>query len=240
MKKIILIFLLCIFNLILNAQTPYEDTAHWELKIHDNFSNLCDTLWEKVHDFSWGLECYSDDKTVLSNNTLNLTCDSNANYNPEDTLSKPFVSGGIWSLNKRTYSYGYFEIETKMPPRSKGYWGGFWLHAGGGECSSSCNPFLDAQVWHELDIFEPYGCPSQYPYYFPSTARKTESECCSRLLSKYNYLNTYLDLGFNKIATIWMPKEAIIYVNDVISVDLRDDYKYNYVPSIPMYLFITF
>lgn len=240
MKKIILIFLLCIFNLILNAQTPYEDTAHWELKIHDNFSNLCDTLWEKVHDFSWGLECYSDDKTVLSNNTLNLTCDSNANYNPEDTLSKPFVSGGIWSLNKRTYSYGYFEIETKMPPRSKGYWGGFWLHAGGGECSSSCNPFLDAQVWHELDIFEPYGCPSQYPYYFPSTARKTESECCSRLLSKYNYLNTYLDLGFNRIAAIWMPKEAIIYVNDVITVDLRDDYKYNYVPSIPMYLFITF
>ncbi|MBP1645552.1 MAG: hypothetical protein H6Q16_1127 [Bacteroidetes bacterium] len=240
MKKIILIYLLCTFNLLLHAQTPYEDTTHWKLIIDDDFSSLRDTLWEKVHDMSWGLECYSNDKTVLSNNTLNLTCDINPNYDPEDTLSKPYVSGGIWSLNKRPYSYGYFEIETKMPPRSRGYWGGFWLHAGAVECDSPCNDFYDNQVWHELDIFEPYGCPSENPNNFPSSARKTEIECCSRILSKNNNLNTYLDLGFNKIAAIWMPKEAIIYVNGVETVDLRDDYKYNYVPSIPMYLYITF
>lgn len=132
-RRFVLCSIMLLFYVASIAQTPYEDTKHWDDPIvSDNFSSFNNNLWEKVHDMSWGLECYSNEKTIVSNNTLNLTCDINPNYNPNDDNSRPYVSGGIWSKNKRAYSYGYFEIETKMPPRSRGYWGGFWLHAGDG------------------------------------------------------------------------------------------------------------
>lgn len=236
-RRFVLCSIMLLFYITSIAQNPYEDTTHWELIIHDTFSSLRDTLWEKVHDMSWGLECYSDEKTVLSNNTLNLTCDINPNYNPDDNQSRPYVSGGIWSLNKHAYSYGYFEIETKMPPRSRGYWGGFWLHAGGGY---DCPTMGEAKVWHEFDIFEPYGCASEDANHFSYGAKKTEIECVSNQKCGEAYLNTYLDEGFNKIAAIWLPKEASIIVNDIYKTKINDDYDTNYIPSIPMYLNITF
>jgi len=249
MKKITLICILCFSAYIVKAQTPNEDLAHWQLVIYDNFSSFNDHLWGKVRNMTWGSESFSDNNTTISNNTLNLTCDINPNYNPNDPASKKYVSGGIGTIfctrnPHPAFSYGYFEIETKMPPRSRGYWGGFWMHAGSGACDlfECCDTSLggDAQDWHELDIFEPNGVAAETPNHFPSSVRETESPCCSRKANRDAYLNTFLDEGFNKIAATWMPKEAKIYVNDTEVVSLSDDYKYNYVPTVPMYLYLTF
>lgn len=238
-KRFVLCGIMLIFYIVSIAQTPHEDTKHWNLIISDDFSSFNNTLWEKVHDMSWGLECYSDDKTVISNNTLNLTCERNPDFDILDDESKPFVSGGIWSLNRHAYSYGYFEIRTKMPPRSMGYWGGFWLHCGGGE-ENYCPDPNETQIWHEFDIFEPYGCESALPFQFSCGVRKTNMECFSFADWGLAPANTFLDEGFNTIAGMWVPKEASVIVNNKFVKKYNDGYVKNYVPSIPMFLYITF
>ena len=218
-KRYCLLILALLFmqSSIVCSQTPTEDPNHYELDTQDNFNSFNSTLWNSVPNNTWGQETYSANNVTASNGVLTLKCEK---------IGNNYVSGGIETVNKKDFSYGYFEIESKtLTSGNKGPWGGFWIHSGSGGA-------------RELDIFEPNGLDNYYgnqyhiglgidsQYQNDTTWHNTTIQVSQNMSSDYH-----------KYAVIWTPK-YVQYLFD--GEPVYEVVNPKYIPSNPMYVFLTF
>lgn len=197
------------------AQTPSEDPNHYILDTQDNFNSFNSSLWNSVPNNTWGLETYSASNVTASGGILTLKCEK---------IGSNYISGGIETVNKKAFSYGYFEIESKLPASgTRGPWGGFWMHTGEGG-------------WDEIDVLEPNGCDCELGTQFHSGISATHNGNHTGTASLYTgYPN--LSANFHKYAVIWTPKYVkVLYDNTSVYEVVVPEY----IPTHPMFVFLTF
>jgi len=219
MKKEFILFILLLLGFSIKSQTPGEDPKHYVLDTYDNFTSFNSSLWNRVPYMEWGQEIYSANNVTVSGGVLTLTCNKVGNN---------YVSGGIETVNKKYFSYGYFEIEIKTPASgNKGPWGGFWLHTGAGG-------------WDEIDVFEPNG----YDIYLGTQFHSGISATHNGIHSIWgdglnNFYSGFSDLStsFNKFALIWTPSYVKVLFNGSALYEILEP---KYVPSHKMAMFLTF
>ncbi|WP_300663715.1 glycoside hydrolase family 16 protein [Fluviicola sp.] len=217
MTKYILFILIvlssCQFSI--NAQTPVEDPAHYVIDTQDGFTSFNSSLWNIVPNNTWGLETYSAANVNASAGTLTLKCEK---------IGNNYISGGIETVGKKSFSYGYFEIESKTPTSgNKGPWGGFWMHTGEGG-------------WDEIDVFEPNGDDTYLGTQFHSGTSATHNAAWNGTAKVYTGFPN-LSASFNKYALIWTPKYVKVLVNNNLVYEVVDS---KYIPTHPMFVFLTF
>ncbi|MDL2227925.1 glycoside hydrolase family 16 protein [Odoribacter sp. OttesenSCG-928-L07] len=217
--KVLLLPSLLVLSFLIKAQTPNEDLEHYVLDTYDNFNTFNSNLWNRVPYMTWGLETYNANNVTASGGVLTLKCEK---------IGNNYISGGIETANKKTFSYGYFEIEIKTPASgNKGPWGGFWMHTGEGG-------------WDEIDVFEPNGNDNYLGTQFHSGISATHNGI-HRLSSEThpNHFTGYPDLSanFHKFAVIWTPKYVNVLFNGTSVYEIVEP---EYIPSHPMVLFLTF
>lgn len=158
-----------------------------------------------------GLETYDSTKVTATGGVLTLECEK---------VGSSYISGGIETVNTKAFSYGYFEIESKLPSSgTRGPWGGFWMHVTG------CN---------EIDVLEPNGCDCELGTQFHSGSFNPNP--CENSADIYDGFND-LSQSYNKYAVIWTPKYVKVLFNDEFVWETDDP---DFVPNNPMYVFLTF
>jgi beta-glucanase (GH16 family) len=214
-KKILILIFICV-GFIAKSQTPSEDPNHYILDTEDNFNFFNYNLWgSKTPNNTWGLETYDASKVTASGGVLTLECEKVGNN---------YISGGIETVSTKAFSYGYFEIESKLPLSGiRGPWGGFWMHTGEGG-------------WDEIDVLEPNGCDCELGTQFHSGVFATHGGTTRSYAKIYDGFPN-LSNNYNKYALIWTPKYVQVLVNDEILYEIVDPL---YVPSHPMFVFLTF
>ncbi|NOU17137.1 MAG: family 16 glycosylhydrolase [Bacteroidales bacterium] len=213
--KQILIFLLIIISNIVKSQTPDND-PHFVLDTYDNFNSLNSSLWNSVPNGTWGLETFNANNVTATGGVLTLKCEKiNGNY----------ISGGIETVNKKTFSYGYYEIYSQIP-KGMGYWGGFWFHMGSSTCAR-----------HEIDVLEPNGCDCSIGTQFHCGLGNYNTSCYGGFLAETVTGLNDLTLDYNKYSLQWTPSLVKISVNDNLVKEFSDP---KIVSDNPMYMFLTF
>lgn len=212
--KILIFILLSFWCLILKSQTPSEDPNHYTLDTEDNFNSFNYGLWgDKLPNGTWGLETYDSSKVTATGGVLTLRCDK---------VGSNYISGGIETVNIKSFSYGYFEIESQLPESgTRGPWGGFWMHSSG---------------QHEIDVLEPNGCDCEVGTQFHSGAFKPNTVPKENNAKIYQ-VSTDLSSSYNKYAVIWTPSYIKVLFNDEKLWETED---IDFVPFNPMSVFLTF
>ncbi len=197
------------------SQTPSDDPNHYVLDIEDKFYSFNSTLWNRVPNNTWGLEIFNQNNVTASGGVLTLKCEK---------VGGDYISGGIETVGKKAFSYGYFEIESTLPASgTRGPWGGFWMHTAEGG-------------WDEIDVLEPNGCDCELGTQFHSGVFATYNGVRRTSVSIYDGF-TDLSSCYNKYSLIWTPKYVQVLLNDEILYEIVDSL---YVPSHPMFVFLTF
>lgn len=224
MKHIVLLSLLLIyFSSFCQKYTPKLD-RNYQLSFTENFSSLDPAIWNNPTTQSWGLETMIGANATVNSNILTLKAESNYN------------SGGIETINKKDFHYGYFEVESKFPLyHNRGPWGGFWLYSGNSVTS-----------WDEIDILEPNGCDvfkgNKYnigSHYKPSGVSNVTTGKV-RIGQRVPFpLPPPVDLSasFHSYSAIWTPKslDFLCDDNNVFSIA-----NLNSIPVNPMFMYLTF
>lgn len=211
-------FLLILLSMrisIMNSQTPYDDPKHYILDTEDNFEYLNTNLWNNNPNFSWGQETYSPNNVIVSNGVLTLKCEK---------IGNSFISGGVKTSGLRSFSYGYFEIESKTPlSGNKGPWGGFWMHTGEGG-------------WDELDVLEPNGWDNYLgtQYHIGVSASNSGSH---ESFAKTITVSQDMSSSFHKYAVIWTPKYVQFLYDGTPVYEVVDPV---YIPTHQMFVYLTF
>lgn len=163
--RIIVLFIFFFFHcskLIFTQVSPLYD-ENWELVElkSDEFDQetLNTNMWLNPPPCAWNsLGCYywAPSNVKIEDDELVLTAKL------YDSEHKPYYSsGGIQSIN-RDYTYGYFEIYSKLPgdyiddePSGEGFWPAFWTYFQdvGDPPEKNC-----VLIHDEIDIVEPDGC----------------------------------------------------------------------------------
>lgn len=219
-KKRTLYLLLIILSMhasIMYSQTPSEDPNHYVLETVENFNYFNSSLWNRIPNNTWGQETYSPNNVIVSNGVLTLKCEK---------IGNSYVSGGIETVNKKSFPYGYFEIESKTPPSgNKGPWGGFWIQSGDGGAN-------------ELDIFEPNGLDNYYgTQYHIGLGIESPDNTDTTWHNTIITANQNLSSSFHKYAVIWTPGYVQYLLDNVPVYEVVNP---KYIPTHSMYVFLTF
>lgn len=220
-KWIILISL--VWCQITISQTPSEDPNHYVLDTEENFNSgpLDTALWNTPpygsYTWGWGLETFHPDQVSVSGGVLTLTTEK---------VGDSYISGGVETVGKKAFSYGYFEIEAKLPAKgTEGPWGGFWLHTGEGG-------------WDEIDVWEPNGCDAILGTSFHSSTKATHGGVFRETPADEVKRTGFPDLSasLNKYALIWTPSYVKVLFNGNTVYEEVDPL---IIPSHPMFLYLT-
>lgn len=241
----VLIILLLILNNI-NAQDVSND-HNYELDVEDNFNYFNSNLWNKTPWYTWGQEQYIPENVDVANGILTLKCERIISYILDDDILKnasniyndsvegikrptvitSYISGGIQTVHKKSFSYGYFEIESKIPNKSRGYWGGFWLQSGS----------VQTNDYYEIDIFEPDGCDCELATQYHNGSISTTDGITEGSESNIIKVNKDISESFNKYAVLWTPTRVEFYFNGELMDAVINP---KHVPTGPMYVYLTF
>ncbi|MDE7470159.1 MAG: glycoside hydrolase family 16 protein [Paramuribaculum sp.] len=135
-------------NLCADGETGKE--PHWQLVWEENFNDsiLNPNYWSRTERGTpdWANTQSDDPRCIeISNGTVRLIGIVN-----NDTASDPapYLTGGIWTKNKKSFGPGPFSIQVKarLGEGAKGAWPAIWLM-----------PFNQTEVWPdcgEIDIME--------------------------------------------------------------------------------------
>lgn len=210
------IALLVVASSSLYAQTPNDDPNHYFLETFEDFNLFNSNIWNRIPNNTWGQEINSSENVSLSNGVLTLICAKQGNS---------YISGGIETVHKKSFSYGYFEIESKTPPSgNRGPWGGFWMHTG------------DGGIWDEIDVFEPNGVDTysgtQYNIGLSSTNSGSHLNIAKKIIDVPNISSNY-----HKYAVIWTPKHVQFLFDGNLVYEEVDEVR---IPTNPMCVFLTF
>lgn len=199
------------------ARTPFgQDPAQYVLTFAEEFDTYTPHHW---NDHLW---------YEYSNPTRNYAVeDGRLKIWPERDASGAFFKRTLDTDGKFSQTYGYFEMEAKLP-RGKGVWPAFWLFAHPGERRP------------EIDIMEAYpggvspwgmtGADGQpYPRAYGITVWLDQGNEAGRL--QYD-AHQDLSAGFHKYAVRWEPDRQTFFFDGkrVLSVDVS--------MSDPMYLLL--
>jgi beta-glucanase (GH16 family) len=188
--------------------SPYgQDASNYELSFDEEFDSFNSSLW---NDHIW----YSG-----SNATKNYTVENGAlKIWPQRDASGNFFDRTIDTDGKYYQTYGYFEIEAKLP-KGKGTWPAFWLfnHIG------SRRP--------EMDIMEAYAGGNgwgaknasgvSYPTTYAPTIWKGDTDGQMMGTKMYN-AGADLSEGFHKYAVKWEANKQTYYFDgkEVLTVNV--------------------
>lgn len=124
--------------------TPYGGKTGYVLDFQDEFNGttLDTSKWESQ--WPWGrtngthyLTWYPDDAVQVGSGNLRFKGEKRS------MMGYNYTTGIVTTWNKRTWTYGYFEMRAKLP-KGKGMWPAFWL--------------IPTDSWPpEIDVFEVLG-----------------------------------------------------------------------------------
>jgi beta-glucanase (GH16 family) len=197
------------------ANGPYgQDASRYAMSFSDEFENGLNTgVW---NDKVW----YEN-----SNATKNYTVENGAlKIWPQRDASGNFFNRTVDTDGKYYQTYGYFEIEAKLPI-GKGTWPAFWLF----------NHIGDRRP--EIDIMESYagggpasgwGDANLHPVaYAPTVWRDEKDMAGTKTIATHD-----LSAGFNKYAVKWEPNKQTFYFNG------KEVYSLNVTMGDPMYIML--
>ena len=181
---------------------PYgQDASQYELSFADEFSNGFDrSVW---NDTIW---------YERSNPTRNYTVeDGKLKIWPQRDASGNFFNRTIDTDGKYYQTYGYFEIEAKLP-KGKGTWPAFWLF----------NHIDERRP--EMDVMEAYAGGEGWGYtdeqgvarptaYAPTVWEGLSDSNNRQLGFKMHHTGIDLSESFNKYAVKWEPNKQTYYFN---------------------------
>lgn len=201
------------------AQIHPNQDSHWILNDNksDDFdgSYLDGSKWDKLQPgvgYNWGGGGqFLSSQTSVNAGQLVLTV--------EPLTNSPFYSyktGGIRSENSN-YSYGFFEIEAKLPgayidgiPNGQGFWPCFWTYYV--EEENDCRIVHD-----EIDILEPSGTQYADPRVNVLGWHDEDPDCIEDhiKINEFTYVNnTPLFLEYHKYGVEWLPDRLIFYFDE--------------------------
>ena len=191
------------------TKTPFgQDASKYALTFSDEFDSYNSSLW---NDHMW---------YETSNPTKNYTVeDGKLKIWPQRDANGNFFNRTVDTDGKYYQTYGYFEIEAKLPV-GKGTWPAFWLF----------NHINERRP--EMDVMEAYaggaapwgfndanGVP--HPQAYAPTVWKGDQE--GQLVGTRQYdSGTDLSAGFHKYAVKWEPNKQTYYFDgkEVLTVNV--------------------
>ena len=192
--------------------SPYgQNASNYTLTFSEEFDSFNSSLW---NDHIW----YSG-----SNATKNYTVENGAlKIWPQRDASGNFFDRTIDTDGKYYQTYGYFEVEAKLP-KGKGTWPAFWLFN-----------HIDSRR-PEMDIMEAYAGGNgwgaknadgvSYPTTYAPTVWKGDTEGQNMGSKMYN-AGVDLSEGFHKYAVKWEPNKQTYYFDGkevlVVNVSMGD------------------
>lgn len=190
-----------------------QPAGTYKLAFQDEFNTFNTAVW---NDTIWYEASNPTKNYTVSNGSLKIW--------PQRDASGKFFNRTIDTDGKYYQTYGYFEIEAKLPI-GKGTWPAFWLfnHIG------NRRP--------EIDIMEAYagGGPSSGwsdANFHPTAYAPTVWLDANRLAGTKTILTSDLSAGFNKYALKWEPNKQTFYFNG------REVYTLNVTMADPMYIML--
>ena len=123
-KKILLLFFISVIPTLLSAKEP-----KWKLIWKDDFNGkgqFDEKKWSKIPrgKSDWN-NFMSDDDRLYEQKNGNLILRGIVNDNLEADTAQ-FLTGGVYSKGKFSFTYGKVEIKAKLP-NTKGAWPAFWM-----------------------------------------------------------------------------------------------------------------
>ena len=184
-----------------NVDGPYgQDASQYKLTFSEEFNNgFNGNLW---NDNIWYEQSNPTKNYAVEDGKLKIWPQRDANGN--------FFNRTIDTDGKYYQTYGYFEIEAKLP-KGKGTWPAFWLfnHIG------NRRPEMDVMEAYAGGV-DPWGFPDAQgvprPHAYAPTVWKGDYE--GQLVGTRQY-DTGMDLSesFNRYAVKWEPNKQTYYFN---------------------------
>lgn len=130
------------------VQKENRESAKWKLVWQDDFTGaeIDESRWTRIPPggSDWNRHMSTDDACFkLENGELHLL-----GINNPDTVkdSRPYITGGIWSVGKFAFQYGRVEIRAKLE-NAQGAWPAMWMLA-------ELNKYGNYPKNGEIDIME--------------------------------------------------------------------------------------
>jgi len=142
----------------------------------------------------YGSSTIGENPFSLSSGVLSITATP---ANGTNAYGLPYNSGVITTADSFSQTYGYFEVNAKLPA-GQGLWPAFWLLPASGAYTS------------ELDVFEQLGANPSQIY---ATSHGSTNGSWSANSQMINVANT--STGFNTYGVDWEPTTTTFYMNGV-------------------------
>ncbi len=209
--------------------------ANYQRTFYDSFNNFDSEKWSKgqpwgsyhpdfLHQYYGKEQIYVKDGLLhLLNEYAPITFYKNAN----DSISIPYGTGLINSLNQKCFQYGYFAIRSKNP-QGPATWPAFWLTG-----KNNWPP--------EIDIFEMYGKKNGKNIHKQTMtihAGKVENRT-KKMIVKKMQLPKNTDTEFHIYACLWEPKKITFYTDGVKIKTIKLNKWMQQFYKEPMYLIIN-
>lgn len=200
----------------LGSSTP-PDRSEMTVVLAESFdaAPLNSSTWRKT--FPWGnglTDTYNGygapENVVVRDGSLVLT----AEERPQ--RGKDYTTGVVSS--RRSFSFGYFEAEIKVPPISPGFWPAFWLTAADSE-------------WPEIDLFEYFGADRRVWMAFHYLDANGEKQ---RDITAADWQPTPNE--FHRYSVHWTPSDVTWYIDGTERYHIHHEFD----PEVRMWLIINF
>jgi beta-glucanase (GH16 family) len=211
---------------------PSND-PNWELILSDEFngSQLDQGIWNsqyyygQTNDGNNEQQYYTPDSLTFSNGQLHL----NATYNPINgarpiptstgyqykTETFPYRSGLISSHDKRAFTYGYMEIQARVPA-GQALWPAFWM-------------LPQTKQWPpEISIMEVLGKEPNSVYMTSHYYDASQPKNHGQIDKKYSGVD--FSQGLHTFAAKWEPERLTWYIDGI------EQFQVTTLPHQPMYL----
>ncbi len=212
-----------------------KSCQHMKRTFHDSFNFFDHSKWSKGQPWgnyhpSFPHQYYGPNQVYVKDGILHLLNEYQPvtfNQHTKDSITVPYGTGLINSLNQKCFQYGYFAIRSKNPV-GPATWPAFWLTG-----KNNWPP--------EIDIFEMYGKSKGEKIHRQTMTvhlGKVETNT-KRMIVKSINLPKNTDQKFHIYACHWEPKRITFYTDGVkiktikLNKWMRQFYKE------PMYLIVN-
>jgi len=212
-----------------------KNIRHYERTFYDSFNEFDPSKWSKGQ--PWGSyhpdflhQYYGTEQIFVKDGLLHLLNDHAPKTfykNATDSITIPYGTGLINSLNQKCFQYGYFAIRSKNP-QGPATWPAFWLTG-----KNNWPP--------EIDIFEMYGKENGKTIHKQTMtihAGKVENRTKKMIVKKVQ-LPKNTDTEFHIYACLWEPKKITFYTDGVKVKTVKLNKWMQQFYKEPMYLIIN-
>lgn len=212
-----------------------KQCVHYQRTFVDSFNTFDPNKWSKGQ--PWGSyhpdfhhQYYGTEQIFVKDGLLHLLNERATKTfykNANDSITIPYGTGLINSLNQKCFQYGYFAIRSKNP-QGPATWPAFWLTG-----KNNWPP--------EIDIFEMYGKKNGKTIHKQTMtihAGKVENRTKKMIVKKVQ-LTKNTDTEFHIYACLWEPKKITFYTDGVKVKTVKLNKWMQQFYKEPMYLIIN-